>query len=315
MMGSNMETFSRSVTSLLLVSSRFLGVPTRRIEEAGVLDGVVAARIGMRSFRNVLPSFNHLLKLRMRMVSLVTVLVFATGFLGAIPIQANTVDGLTGLADQHAVKAFGEQSGNWSSFSVVLHNGTGSLFVFDVAEVNGTYEFSDEQKEAIAECIADNGTVRVMAVSKSYFEITGLIRDFFGVPIGVFLHMYLSAIDAINAEMAVTVLEGFCAAVAPIIVAALLPTAIGVVIAGIYMLAIFIICEDYKKVYGTDKNKDASFDITAELALFRAWLFCRTPYHLWVVTEVGAWIVPSENESDLPMVCWAGSGAGGRHLR
>jgi len=314
MMGSNMETFSQSVTSLLLVSTRFSGVPVRRVEEVGVLGGVVA-RVGVRSFQNVLPSFNRLLKLRMRMVSLVMVLVFATSFLGAIPIQANTVNGLTELADQHSVKAFGEQFGNWSSFRVVLHNSTGSLLAFDVAKINGTCEFSDEQKEAIAGCLADNGTVRVMGASESYLEIVGLIRDFFRVPIGVYLHMYLTAVDAINAENEVTVLEGLCVAAAAIIVAALLPTFVGAVIAALYSAASYVLCEDYLHVYNTDKNKDASFDITSEIALFRPWLFCRTPYHLWVVTEVGAWIVPSENESDLPMICWAGGGAGGKRVR
>jgi len=297
---SNTETFSQSVTSLLLVSTRFSGVPVRRIEEVGVLDGVVAARVGMRSFQNVLPSFNQLLKLRMRVFSLVMVLVFATSFLGAISVQANTVNGLSERA---------------SSFSVVLRNGTGSLFVFDVVKINGTYELSDEQKEVMVGCFANNGTVRVMAASGSYFEVAGLIRDFLGIPIGVYLHMYLSPIDAINYEMAVTAIEGFYALAAPVIVAALLPTVVGAVICGIYMWAMFIICEDYKYVYDTDKNGDASFDITAELALFRAWLYCRTPYHLWVVTQAGAWIVSSESEMDLPMVCWAGGGAGARRLR
>jgi len=324
----NINALPQPATLLLLATARFAATRAEP-QETGVPETLalaamqrIAALVSVRNFQIAKLSLSKLGRLRMRIIALTMVLVFATGFLGAIPIQANKETSLPQLADQERMHSFAD--GNWSTFIVTLHSSIQNIS-FEIAELNGTITLTDEQKEAVSTCFNSSGTIRVTAGSlRSYSEtetshwwITPMY--FLGIPIGVYLHVYLAPIDAINAIEAINMLEKFCLVLTPIIIIALLPTVYGPIIATAVELAIGIVCEDYRHIYDADKNSDESFDITPAITpdfiLFHGWLFCRTPRYLWAATPVGAYIVSSQNPLDLPVVCWAGGCSPGRHVR
>jgi hypothetical protein len=318
-----METVPQPATLLLLASARF--ATRAEPQEDGIPETLALATmqriaaIKIRNFQIAMPSLSKLGRLRMRMIALTMVLIFATGFLGAIPTQANRGRSFAELSDQYSLHALDEQlDGNYSNFTVALHSGIGPSICFDITELNGTVQLGDEQKEAIATCVKNNGTVQVIdANSGSYARINGLI--FAGpIPSGIFLELYLDPVAAKNCVMASVALAALCVFIVGVAAAYLVPTVIGpgiaAVIGGIIILEVSLLCYDYDHIYNSDKNEDESFNIVLESAIWREWTFARTPRYLWVITEVGAWIVKSENTWDLPMVCWCGSGAGGKRV-
>jgi hypothetical protein len=324
----NMETVPQPATLLLLTATHF--ATRAEPQEDGVPETLalaamqrIASVVTLRNFQIAKSSVSKLGRLRMRIIALTMVLVFATGFLGAIPLQANKEIALPQSADQERVHSFAD--GNWSTFIVTLHSSIQNIS-FEIAELNGTITLTDEQKEAISTCFNSSGTICVTPGSLrsyhpeteiSHWEITPIC--FLGIPIGVDLHIHLAPIDAINSMEAINVLEKTCLIIIPIIIAALLATAVVGTIVAAVDFAIWVVCEDYGHIYDTDKNSDKSFDITPaitlDFVLFHGWLFCRTPHYLWAATPIGAYIVSSQNPLDLPVVCWAGGSSPGRRIR
>jgi hypothetical protein len=178
-----------------------------------------------------------------------------------------------------------------------------------ITNVASQIHLTEEQRAAVL----NSSSVTIMTSSGSRIEITQWF-NFWGFPLGVAWHAYLTAMDAMSIEQALEVLAVIFGFLAALLSATVVLAALALVTA----LILAIVKIDFGRMYDGDKNADGSFDMWGEDTLYQMfWTYANveTPRYVWLATVIGAYVIRDKTSSappPNPSEWWECGGGGGR---
>jgi hypothetical protein len=180
-----------------------------------------------------------------------------------------------------------------------------SITSMEINDITDSIGLTEEQVLALSSA----SSVRVMlgeiqGGDQSYIEIVHWFL-FWGIPYGVYMHLYLSPADAINIGTALDVAVALLTTITAILVATIIGTTGAIVLACMSFFTLMIQV-DYDTMYSADHNPDNSFDMWFDIYLWTyyyissGWYIVRTPRYKWCASLLGAYIIETKPPDFIP---------------
>jgi hypothetical protein len=197
-------------------------------------------------------------------------------------------------------------------------SGVGRKITITIANQTLTLSFNEtdavtlteEQISFIHQNIKANTTLLIEIQEGSYIEIVKWYYFWLlvNIPYGAKMHVYLTAVDAINIETATQSLALLFGFITSMLSKISLEAA---AVSGLVTFLTAAIANDYGTIYNNDHNPDNSFDMwfdvtayTCAIAIGIHSMVIDTPKYTWLATLVGAYIIGTKPQVYVPFCAW-----------